>query len=194
MPHTYADAQRLVDEWVQSASLRKHCLAVSSAMRHFAKKSGADEELWATVGLFHDLDYERFPNAAHSPDAEHPSEAAKLLRSQGWSEEIARAILSHADYCNVPRNSALEKTLYAVDELSGFIVAVTMVRPDKNIAGLEVSSVKKKLKDKAFAKAVNRDDIVRGAAELGIPLDELIQEVINGLRTNAAALGLAGAT
>lgn len=119
-----------------------------------------------------------------------PSVAAKLLREQGWPEEIARAILSHADYCNVPRQSQLEKTLYAVDELSGFVVAVTMVRPDKSIGGLELSSVKKKLKDKAFARAVNRDDITRGATELGTPIDELITEVIAGLRANAVALGL----
>ncbi|HEY1015242.1 MAG TPA: HDIG domain-containing protein [Herpetosiphonaceae bacterium] len=192
MQHTYADAERLLHEWVQSESLRKHCLAVSTAMRHMARRSGADEELWATTGLLHDLDYERFPNASRSPTEEHPSVAVALLREQGWPEELCRAILSHADYCDTPRLTPLEKTLYGVDELSGFVTAVALVRPDKNIASVEASSVKKKMKDKAFARAVNRDDIVNGAAELDIPLDELIAEVIAALRGNAAALGLAG--
>ena len=192
MPHTYADALNLLHEWVQSESLRKHCLAVSASMRHMARQAGADEEQWATVGILHDMDYERFPNAAHSPTEEHPSAGVRHLREHGWPEELCRAILSHADYCNVPRESPMEKTLYAVDELSGFVTAVTLVRPDKNIASVEVASVKKKMKDKAFARAVNRDDIVRGAAELDMPLDKLIAEVIAALRSNAEALGLAG--
>jgi putative nucleotidyltransferase with HDIG domain len=192
MPHTYSDAEQLLHEWVQSESLRKHCMAVSTAMRHMARRAGADEERWAITGLLHDLDYERYPNASHSPTDEHPSVAVALLREQGWPEEICRAILSHADYCNVPRETPMEKTLYGVDELSGFVTAVALVRPDKNIASVEVSSVKKKLKDKAFARAVNREDIVQGAEQLGIPLDEMIAEVIAALRGNAAALGLAG--
>jgi predicted hydrolase (HD superfamily) len=138
------------------------------------------------------MDYERFPNAEHSPTDQHPSTGVAYLREHGWPEEFCRAILSHADYCNVPRQTAMEKTLYAVDELSGFVTAVALVRPDKNVASVEAASVKKKMKDKAFARAVNREDIVRGAAELDMPLDDLIAEVIAALRGNAAALGLAG--
>ena len=192
MPDTYSEAETLLEAWVQSDSLRKHCLAVSSSMRHMARRAHADEELWATVGLLHDMDYERYPNEALSPTEEHPSSGVNFLRKQGWSEEICRAILSHANYCQVPRESLLEKTLFAVDELSGFITAVTLVRPDKSVHSVEVKSVKKKLKDKAFARAVNRDDITQGAEELAMPLDDLIAEVIAGLRSNAAALGLAG--
>lgn len=192
MAYTYADAEGLLYEWVQSESLRKHCLAVATSLRHMAQRAGADAEQWATLGILHDMDYERFPNAAHSPTEEHPSAGVRYLREHGWPEELCRAILSHADYCNVPRETPMEKTLYAVDELSGFVTAVTLVRPDKNVASVEVSSVKKKMKDKAFARAVNRDDIVRGAAELDMPLDDLIAEVIAALRGNAVALGLAG--
>lgn len=192
MSYTYADAEHLLHEWVQSESLRKHCLAVSTSMRHMARRAGADEEEWATVGILHDMDYEQFPNAGHSPTEEHPAAAVRFLREHGWPETMCRAILSHADYCNVPRETPLEKTLYAVDELSGFVTAVTLVRPDKNIASVEARSVQKKMKDKAFARAVNRDDITRGAAELNMPLEELMSEVIAALRGNAVALGLAG--
>jgi putative nucleotidyltransferase with HDIG domain len=192
MSYTYADAEGLLFEWVQSESLRKHCLAVATSMRHMARRAGADEEAWATVGILHDLDYERFPNPEQSPTDQHPSTGVAYLREHGWPAELCRAILSHADYCNVPRQTAMEKTLYAVDELSGFVTAVALVRPDKNVASVEVASVKKKMKDKAFARAVNREDIVRGAAELEMPLDDLIAEVIAALRGNAAALGLAG--
>ncbi len=192
MVNSYAAAEALLAEWVQSESLRKHCLAVSTSMRHMAQRQQADAELWATVGLIHDLDYERFPNAAQSPTAEHPSEAVRVLRELGWSEEICRAILSHADYCHVERITPMEKTLYAVDELSGFVTAVALVRPDKSVHSVEVSSVKKKMKDKAFARAVNREDILRGAQELDVPLETLIEEVITALRGNAVALGLNG--
>lgn len=192
MSYTYADAERLLFEWVQSESLRKHCLAVATSMRHMARRAGADEDAWAAVGILHDLDYERFPNPEQSPTDQHPSTGVAFLREHGWPEEFCRAILSHADYCNVPRQTAMEKTLYAVDELSGFVTAVALVRPDKNVASVEVASVKKKMKDKAFARAVNREDIVRGAAELEMPLDDLIAEVIAALRGNAAALGLSG--
>ncbi len=192
MLNSYAAAEALLAEWVQSESLRKHCLAVSTSMRHMAQRQQADAELWATVGLIHDLDYERFPNAAQSPTAEHPSEAVRVLRELGWSEEICRAILSHADYCHVERITPMEKTLYAVDELSGFVTAVALVRPDKSVHSVEVSSVKKKMKDKAFARAVNREDIIRGAQELDLPLETLIEEVITALRGNAVALGLNG--
>ena len=128
MPNTYAEAAALLHEWIEAESLRKHCLAVSASMRHMARRAEADEELWATVGLLHDLDYERYPNAEQSPTEGHPSVAVAYLREHGWSEEICRAILSHADYCHVERQSLLEKTLYAVDELSGFVTAVTLVR------------------------------------------------------------------
>ncbi|MBA3471453.1 MAG: HDIG domain-containing protein [Herpetosiphonaceae bacterium] len=192
MPYTYADALHLLYEWVQSESLRKHCLAVSASMRHMARRAGADEEQWATVGILHDMDYEQFPNAGLSPTEEHPSAGVRYLREHGWPEEMCRAILSHADYCQVPRETPLEKTLFAVDELSGFVTAVTLVRPDKNVGSVEVASVKKKLKDKGFARAVNRDDIGRGAAELAMPLDDLIAEVIAALRAEAQPLGLAG--
>jgi putative nucleotidyltransferase with HDIG domain len=189
---TFAEARALLHEWVTGASLRKHCLAVSTAMRHMARKAGADEELWAIAGLLHDLDYERFPNPERNPTAGHPSEAVKLLREKGAGEELCRAILSHADYCNTPRQTPMEKTLYAVDELTGLVVAAALIRPDKNVGTLEVSSVKKRLKDKAFARAVSREDVVRGAAELGVELDALIGEVITALRGSAAALGLDG--
>ena len=185
-------ALAILHEWVQSESLRKHCYAVAYSMRHFASLFGEDADLWEAVGLLHDMDYERHPNQEQDPTQGHPFVGVAWLRENGWSEEVARAILSHADYANVTRETRLEKTLYAVDELSGFVMAVALVRPSKNIAEVEVSSVKKKMKDKAFARAVNRDDITRGAAELGMPLDELIAEVIAALKPDAERLGLAG--
>lgn len=194
MPHTYADAEKVLEQWVQNPSLRKHCLAVATSMRYFARKAGAAEDRWAAVGLLHDADFEKFPNMAANPEAEgHPTVIAKHLREQGWPEEVCRAILSHAaEATGVQRSSPMEKTLAAVDELSGFAIAAVLVRPDKNIANLEVSSVKKRLKDKAFARAVNRDEIARGAAELGVPIEDLIRDVIAALRENAAALGVGG--
>jgi putative nucleotidyltransferase with HDIG domain len=185
-------AEGILHEWVQSDSLRKHCYAVADSMRHFAHLQGADAELWEAVGLLHDLDYERHPNLDRSPSEGHPFVGAAWLREQDWSEEVCRAVLSHADYSGIQRETPLEKTLYAVDELSGFVVAVARVRPNKSIHEVDVAAVKKKMKDKAFARAVNRDDIVRGAAELEMPLDELIGEVITALKTDAARLGLAG--
>jgi len=185
-------AEGILHEWVQSDSLRKHCYAVADSMRHFAHLQGADAELWEAVGLLHDLDYERHPNLDRSPSEGHPFVGATWLREQDWSEEVCRAVLSHADYSGIQRETPLEKTLYAVDELSGFVVAVARVRPNKSIHEVDVAAVKKKMKDKAFARAVNRDDIVRGAAELEMPLDELIGEVITALKTDAARLGLAG--
>jgi putative nucleotidyltransferase with HDIG domain len=185
-------AQNILHEWVQSETLRKHCYAVADSMRHFAKRSGADADLWEAVGLLHDLDYERHPNLERSPSEGHPFVAAQWLREQGWSEEVCRAVLSHADYSGVERQTPLEKTLCAVDELSGFVIAVARVRPSKSIHEVEIAAVKKKMKDKAFARAVNRDDIVRGAAELGLPLEDLIAEVIIALKADAERLGLAG--
>ena len=179
-------------EWVQSESLRKHCYAVADSMKHFARLIGADPDLWQAVGLLHDMDYERYPNQEQSPTEGHPFVGVARLREQGWSEEVCRAILSHANYANVLRETPLEKTLYAVDELSGFVIAVARVRPSKSIHEVDVAAVKKKMKDKAFARAVNRDDIVRGAAELGMPLDNVIAEVINALAADAQRLGLIG--
>jgi len=185
-------ALTILQDWVQSESLRKHCYAVADSMRHFAQKQGADPDLWEAVGLLHDMDYERHPNLERAPDEGHPFVAAAWLRENGWSEEVWRAVLSHADYSGVERQTPLEKTLFAVDELSGFVIAVARVRPSKSIAEVDVAAVKKKMKDKAFARAVSREDIVRGAEELGLPLEELIAEVIAALQADAERLGLAG--
>ncbi|MFL6537139.1 MAG: HDIG domain-containing metalloprotein [Chthoniobacterales bacterium] len=184
----------ILHEWVQSESLRRHCYAVADSMRQFAELSGEDADKWEAVGLLHDMDYERHPNAEQSATEGHPFVGVEWLRANGWSEEICRAILSHADYSGVSRQTPMEKTLYAVDELSGFVTAVAFVRPTKSIHDVEVSSVKKKMKDKAFARAVNREDITRGAAELGMPLEEVIANVIAALRMDAERLGIAGAT
>src|SRR3984893_4524630 len=186
------DAQAILREWVQSESLRKHCYAVADSMKHFAQLRGEDVDLWEAIGLLHDMDYERHPNQEQSPSEGHPFVGVAWLREHGWSEEVCRAILSHANYANVPRETPLEKTLYAVDELSGFVIAVARVRPSKSIHEVDVAAVKKKMKDKAFARAVNRDDIVRGAEELGMPLDEVIAGVITALQGDADRLGLAG--
>ncbi len=188
-----ARALNILHEWVQSESLRKHCYAVADSMKHFAQLRGEDVDLWEAVGLLHDMDYERHPNLERNPTEGHPFVGVAWLREHGWSEEICRAILSHADYANVSRETDLEKTLYAVDELSSFIVAVALVRPTKSIHEVDVRAVKKKMKDKAFARAVNRDDIVRGAEELGMPLDDVITNVIDALKADALRLGLAGA-
>jgi len=187
-----ARALDILHDWVKSESLRKHCYAVADSMKHFAQLRGEDADLWEAVGLLHDMDYERHPNLECSPTEGHPSVGVAWLRENGWSEEICRAILSHAEYANVSRETPLEKTLYAVDELSSFIVAVALVRPTKSIHDVDVRAVKKKMKDKAFARAVNREDIVRGAEELGMPLDDVIAEVIAALKTDAERLGLAG--
>jgi len=185
-------ALAILHEWVQSESLRKHCYAVADSMRHFAQLRGADTDLWEAVGLLHDMDYERHPNLEQSPTEGHPFVGVAWLREQGWSDEICRAILSHANYAGVGRETPLERTLYAVDELSGFVIAVARVRPSKSIHEVDVAAVKKKMKDKAFARAVSREDIVRGAEELGIPLDNLIAEVITALAADAERLGLVG--
>ena len=185
-------ALTILHEWVQSESLRKHCYAVADSMKHFAQLRGEDVDLWEAVGLLHDLDYERHPNQERSPSEGHPFVGVAWLREHGWSEEVCRAILSHADYSGVGRNSPLEKTLYAVDELSGFVIAVARVRPTKSIHDVDVVAVKKKMKDKAFARAVNREDILRGAVELETPLDDVIAEVIAALESDADRLGLAG--
>ena len=186
------EALGILHEWVQSESLRKHCYAVADSLKHFASLSGADADLWEAVGLLHDMDYERHPNQERSATEGHPFVGVSWLREHGWSEEICHAILSHADYANVTRETTLEKTLFAVDELSGFVIAVARVRPTKSIHDVEVAAVKKKMKDKAFARAVNRDDIVRGAEQLEMPLENVIAEVIAALKSDAERLGLAG--
>ena len=189
-----ARAQAILRDWVQSESLRKHCYSVADSMKHFAQSRGEDADLWEAVGLLHDMDYERHPNLERSATNGHPFVGVAWLRENGWSEEVCRAILSHADYSGVSRETQLEKTLNAVDELSGFVVAVALVRPTKSIHDVDVRSVKKKMKDKAFARAVNRDDIIRGAEELGIPLDDVIAQVIAALKSDAERLGLVGAS
>lgn len=185
-----SDALALVHEYTQSDALRKHMLAVEAAMRAYARKGGVDEDTWGLVGLLHDFDYEKFPNAAHAADQEHPAEGSRILAAKGLPEELRRAILGHASYTGVPRETQLAKTLFAVDELCGFLVACALVRPSKSLSDLEVGSVKKKLKDKAFARGVSRDDIAQGAQELGVELDAHIKFVIEALRPVERDLGL----
>jgi len=187
-----ARAQAILHDWVQSESLRKHCYAVADSMRHFAQLRGEDTDLWEAVGLLHDMDYEQHPNLERSATEGHPFVGVAWLRENGWSGELCHAILSHADYSGVSRDTALEKTLYAVDELSSFIVAVALVRPTKSIHDVDLRAVKKKMKDKAFARAVNRDDIIRGAEHLEMPIDDVIAEVIAALKADAERLGLVG--
>jgi len=184
------DAWMLVSEWTQNDNLRKHMLAVEAGMRTYARRFGEDEEKWAAVGVLHDFDYERYPDVAVEG---HPVVGSKTLRQLGWSEEIIRCILSHAtEITGVERHTRMEKALYAVDELTGLITAVALVRPSKNIADVTVSSVKKKWKDKAFAAGVHRDEIERAAADLGVPLDEHIGVVLTAMQAIAPALGLDG--
>jgi len=186
------DTLALMHEYTQSDSLRKHMLAVEGAMRAYARKFGEDEERWGTTGLIHDFDYERFPNNAHSPTEEHPSEGVRILRSRGYPEDVLEAILGHAQYCDVPRETRMAKTLFAVDELTGLITATALVRPTKSVHEVDARSVRKKMKDKAFARGVNRDDVINGANELGVDLDEHISFVIAAMQSRAEDLGLAG--
>jgi predicted hydrolase (HD superfamily) len=178
-------ALALMHEFTQSESLRKHMLCVETAVRAYAKKFTQDEEYWGITGLLHDFDYERYPNP---PD--HPLKGSEILKEKGYPEEMRTAILGHADYTNVRRESLLSKVLFACDELCGFLVACSLVKPDKKIASVEVSSVRKKLKDKGFARNVSREDIIKGAEELGSPLDEHIQFVLDALKENSGNLGL----
>lgn len=187
-----ADTLALMHEYTASESLRKHMLAVEGAMRAYAKKFGEDEEHWGAAGLIHDFDYERFPNNAHSPTEEHPSEGVRLLRSKGYPEDILQAILGHAQYTNTPRESKMAKTLFAVDELTGLITATALVRPTRSVHEVEARSVRKKMKDKAFARGVSREDVVNGANELGVDLDEHISFVISAMQARSADLGLSG--
>jgi putative nucleotidyltransferase with HDIG domain len=182
-----SEAWELLCEFTKSDSLRKHALAVEAAMRHLAHQHGEEEEKWGIVGLLHDFDYEQHPTLN-----EHPFVGAAILRERGWPEEIARAVLSHGDHTGVSRESLMEKALFSVDELTGLITAVTLVRPSKSIFEVEPSSVRKKMKDKAFARSVNRDDIVKGAEELGVDLNAHIGEVIKAMQSVADDLGLRG--
>jgi predicted hydrolase (HD superfamily) len=179
------NAVALMEEFTQSESLRKHMLCVETAMRAYAQKFEQDEELWGITGLLHDFDYEKYPNP---PD--HPMKGSEILKEKGYPEEMRIAILGHADYTSVPRESLMAKTLFACDELSGFLVACSLVKPDKRIASVELSSVKKKLKDKGFARGVNRDDIYSGAKELGLLLDDHILFLLHAFSVNAVTLGL----
>ncbi len=181
-----------MEEWTPSDSLRKHMLAVEGAMRAYAAHFGENIERWGLAGLMHDFDYERYPNNAHAADAEHPSEGVRTLRALGYPEDILSAILGHADYTGVSRETRMAKALYAVDELAGLCTACALVRPSRSVNDLEPQSVKKKMKDKAFARGVNRDDVTRGAAELGVELDAHIALVISSMRDRADLLGLAG--
>jgi len=185
-----AEALALVEEHTQSPGLRQHMLAVEAALRAYATHYGEDPDVWGLVGLLHDFDYERYPNEAHAADDDHPSWGVRLLRGRGLDEPLCRAILGHASYTAVPRDTLLARCLFAVDELCGFLVACALVRPSRSLTDLEVASVKKKLKDKAFARAVSRDDIRIGAEELGVPLDEHIAFVIRALRPIEGTLGL----
>ena len=186
------DAWGLLCEYTQSESLRKHALAVEACVRAYARKRGEDEELWGLAALLHDFDYERWPNAEHHPTQEHPYEGSKILRERGYPEEMIHAILGHADYSGVVRLSALDHTLFACDELAGFLTACALIKPSKSIHEVETASVKKKLKDKAFARGVSREDVYTGAQELGVPLEDHIGFCIEAMRGSAAALGLNG--
>ncbi|HEV8498791.1 MAG TPA: HD domain-containing protein [Gemmatimonadaceae bacterium] len=187
-----ADALALMHEFTASESLRKHMLGVEAAMRAYAEHFGEDPERWGLAGLIHDFDYERYPNVAHSPTEEHPAWGVRFLRERGWPEDILQAILGHAAYSGVSRDSLMAKTLFAVDELSGLITATALVRPTKSLHEVDARSVRKKMKDKAFAKGVNRDDVLLGTQEMGLDLEQHIQFVINAMRRVADAIGLAG--
>jgi len=184
------EALALMQEYTASDSLRKHMLSVEAAMRAYADKWKEDIARWALAGLIHDFDYERFPNEAHSPTDEHPSEGVRILRSRGWPEDILEAILGHATYTGVPRNTQMAKTLFAVDELTGLITATALVKPSRSVHDVEAKSVRKKMKDKAFARGVNRDDVLVGVSELGVDLDEHIAFVISAMQGVASDIGL----
>ena len=188
------EALAIVHEYTASDSLRKHMLSVEAAMRAYATKFGEDPERWGLTGLVHDFDYEKFPNETHSATEEHPAEGVRILRGKGFPEDILTAILGHATYCDTPRESKMAKTLFAVDELTGLITATALVRPSKSVMEVEARSVKKKMKDKAFARGVSRDDVINGAADLGVDLDEHIAFVIAAMQAVAPSLGLAGSS
>ena len=186
------EAIALLNSFTASESLRKHMLAVEAAMRAYAERYGEDVERWGLAGLMHDFDYERFPNAERAPDREHPSEGVRILREKGYPEEVLQAILGHATYTGVARETRMARALFAVDELTGLITATALVKPSRSVHDVEPSSVRKKMKDKAFARGVSREDVVNGAAELGVELDEHIAFVVAAMQRSAPALGLAG--
>ena len=185
-------ALAIMHEYTQSEALRRHMYAVEAAMRGMAERVGEDADAWGLVGLLHDFDYERHPNDAHAPDQEHPAEGVRILTAQGFPEPLGRAIMGHATYSGVPRDTPVAVALFAVDELCGFLHACALVRPSRSLADLEVSSVKKKLKDKGFARGVSRDDIQLGTQELGVPLDEHITFLLGALRPHERTFGLGG--
>lgn len=189
---TRDEALALQHEYTQSDSLRKHMLAVEAAMRAYAAKYGEDPDRWGLAGLMHDFDYERYPNAEHSATDGHPAHGVGVLRERGWPDDILQAILGHATYSGVPRESRMAKALFAVDELTGLITATALVRPSRSIHEVDARSVRKKMRDRAFAKGVNRDDVVNGAQELGVELDDHIQFVVDAMRSASDALGLTG--
>jgi putative nucleotidyltransferase with HDIG domain len=190
MTWTRDRALALMHEYTASDALRKHMYAVELAMRALAERYGENPDEWGLVGLLHDFDYERYPNQEHSATEGHPAEGVRRLAGEGFPEPLQRAILGHATYSGVPRDTLLARALFAVDELAGFLVACALVRPSHSLQDLEVSSVKKKLKDKAFARGVSREDVIRGAEELGVPLDDHIAFVLGALRPHEKALGL----
>ncbi len=189
---TRESALALMQEYTASESLRKHMLAVEAAMRAYAGRFGEDPDRWGLAGLIHDFDYERYPNAAHSATEEHPAYGVGVLREQGWPDDVLQAILGHAGYCNVPRETRMAKTLFAVDELTGLITATALVKPTRSVHDVNARSVRKKMKDKAFARGVSREDVLLGAQELGVDLDDHIQFVIEAMQGVAPELGLAG--
>jgi putative nucleotidyltransferase with HDIG domain len=189
---TRNEALAILHEHTTSDSLRKHMLSVEAAMRAYAEHFGEDPERWGLAGLIHDFDYERYPNAAHSATEEHPAWGVRLLRERDWPEDILQAILGHATYSGVARESRMARALFAVDELTGLITATALVKPTKSVHDVDARSVRKKMKDKAFAKGVNRDDVLLGTQELGVDLDTHIQFVIDAMRRSADEIGLAG--
>lgn len=191
MEQTRADALALMEEWTASESLRKHMLAVEAAVVAYARDMNEDQETWAVAALLHDFDYERYPNPERD-ETGHPFVGVRELAARGYPDVVTDAILGHADYSGVPRTSTLAKVLYACDELTGLITAATLVRPDKDIAGLGIPSLKKKFKDKAFARGVNRQDVIRGAEELGVDLWDHVAFVLAAMQARAEELGLAG--
>lgn len=187
-----ASALALMHEYTASESLRKHMLSVEAAIRAYATRLGEDPERWGLAGLMHDFDYERFPNEAHSATEEHPSQGVRMLRERGYPEDVLQAILGHAHYTGVARETTMAKALFAVDELTGLITATSLVKPSRSVHDVDARSVRKKMKDKAFARGVSREDVVQGAQELGVDLDEHIQFVIGAMQSCAADLGLQG--
>lgn len=187
-----AAALSLMHEYTRSDSLRKHMLAVEAAMRAYAVAMGGDVERWGLAGLMHDFDYERWPNAEHAADREHPAEGVRVLRTLGYPEDILQAILGHASYTDVARETPMAKALFAVDELTGLITATALVRPSRSVHEVDAKAVRKKMKDRAFARGVSREDVVSGAEALGVELDAHIQFVVDAMRGEADALGLGG--